>query len=51
MEAALIDLREAEEFDAELPTFAPTDRGGLDRNGRTQIGRPNEDSHCYTGLN
>ena len=51
MEAALIDLREAEEFDAELPTFAPTDRGGLDRNGRTQIGRPDEDSHCYTGLN
>ena len=33
VQAALIDLREAEEFDSELPTFTPTDRGGLDRNG------------------
>ena len=45
VQAALIDLREAEEFDSELPTFTPTDCGGLDRNGRTQIGRPDEDSH------
>ena len=33
VQAALIDLREAEEFDSELPTFTPTDRGGLDCNG------------------
>ena len=33
VQAALIELREAEEFDSELPTFTPTDRGGLDRNG------------------
>ena len=39
------DLREAEEFDPKLPTLTPTDRGGLDRDGRTQIGRPDEDSH------
>ena len=45
VQATLIDLREAEEFDSELPTFTPTDRGGLDRNGRTQIGLPDEDSH------
>ncbi len=45
VQAALVDLREAEEFDSELPTFTPTNRGGLDRNGRTQIGRPDEDSH------
>ena len=38
VQAALIDLREAEEFDPKLPTFTPTDRGGLNRNGRTQIG-------------
>ena len=45
VQAALIDLREAKEFDSELPAFTPTDRGGLNRNGRTQIGRPDEDSH------
>ena len=45
VQAALIHLREAEEFDSELPTLTPTDRGGLDRNGRTQIGRSDEDSH------
>ena len=45
VQAALIDLREAEEFDSKLPTFTPTDRSGLDRNGRTQIARPDEDSH------
>jgi hypothetical protein len=33
VQAALIDLREAEEFDAELPAFTPTNRGGLDGNG------------------
>ena len=32
-EAALIDFREAEEFDAKLPALAPTDRGRFDRNG------------------
>ena len=36
VQAALIDLREAEEFDTELPSLTPTDRGGFDRNGRTQ---------------
>ena len=46
VQMALIDLREAEEFDSKLPTLTPTDRGGLDRNGRTQIGRPDEYSHC-----
>jgi hypothetical protein len=51
VQAALIELREAEEFDSELPTFTPTDRGGLDRNGRTQISRLDEDSHRWTGLN
>ena len=45
VQAALIDFREAEEFDSELPTFGPTNRGGLDRSGRAQIGRPDEDSH------
>ena len=45
VQAALIDLREAEEFDSKLPTSTPTDRSGLDRDGRTQIGRPDEDSH------
>jgi len=45
VQTALIDLRETEEFDSELPTFTPTNRGGLDRNGRAQIGRPDEDSH------
>ena len=33
VQAALIDLREAEEFDSELPPFTPTDCGGLDCNG------------------
>jgi len=45
MQAPLIELRETEKFDSELPTFTPTDCGGLDRNGRTQISRPDEDSH------
>ena len=45
VQAALIDFREAEEFDSELPTFTPTDRGGFDCNGRTQIGPPDEDPH------
>lgn len=45
LQAALIDLRETEKFDAELPASTPTNRGGLDGNGRTQIGRPDENSH------
>jgi hypothetical protein len=45
VQAALIDLREVEKFDSKLPTSTPTNRGGLDRNGRAQIGRPDEDSH------
>jgi len=44
-QAALIDLREAEEFESELPSLTPTDRGGFNRNGRTKISRPDEDSH------
>ena len=31
VQAALIDLREAEKFDSKLPAFTPTDCGGLDR--------------------
>ena len=45
VQAALIDLRKAEEFDSKLPTLTPTDLGGLNRDGRTQLGRPDEDSH------
>ena len=45
VQAALIDLREAEEFESELPSLTPTDRGGFNRNGRTKISRPDEDSH------
>ena len=33
VQAALIDLREAEKFDSELSPFTPTDCGGLDCNG------------------
>jgi hypothetical protein len=45
VQAMLIDFREVEEFDSKLATLTPTDRGGFDRNGRTQIGLPDEDSH------
>ena len=45
VQAALIDLREAEKFDPEFPAHTPTNRSGLDGNGRTQIRRPDENSH------
>jgi hypothetical protein len=45
VQAALIDLREAKEFDSKLPTCTPTDCGGFDCDGRTQIGRSDKDSH------
>ena len=45
VKAALIDLREAEKFDPKFPALAPTNRGRLDGNRRTQIRRPDENSH------
>jgi hypothetical protein len=48
VQTALIDFRETEEFDSKFPTFTPTDRGGLDRDGGPKFGRPDEDSYRGT---
>jgi len=45
VKATLIDLREAEKFDAKFPAFAPTNRGRLDGNWGTQICRPDKNPH------
>lgn len=42
VQAILIDFRYAEELDAELPMFAPSNCGRLDCNGRSKVCRPYE---------
>ena len=44
VQSILVDLRNAEELNSELTMFAPTNRCRLDRNGRSEVSRANEDS-------
>lgn len=44
VQSILVDLRNAEELHTELTMFAPTNRCGFDRDGRSEVSRANEDS-------
>src|SRR4030095_1293029 len=51
VQSILVDLGNAEKLHTELTMFAPTNRCGLDGDGRSEVSRANEDSDSGTGPN